>query len=224
MHVTSQNICCRGCGKKFLKGAALVQHIERNQCPHINRADFETQRALVAVNMHKISNMDTDDAGLLSFAASTAGDQSVGGGVPVEAESLLDNEEAVENLNMNMPSLAKVLSSSSSAMSAATVAGNKAYDASYPALGSEPKPKGKGKEKAGAGKENVSQGATWAQQHFPDAPKTPAPADWQQVSSSETGIVSTVDPLTGQKGHFRIMDLKRNPLDSNFHCPFDQCK
>lgn len=222
--MTAQNICCRGCNKKFLKGAALVQHIEKNQCPHINRADFETQRALVAVNMHKISNMDADEMGLLSFTTSTVGDQSVGGGVPIEVDSLLDNEEAVDDLNMNMPSLARVLSNSSSATSAASVARTKTYENSFPVLGAEPKLKGKGKEKDEVQKDNVSQGGTWAQQHFPNAPKTPASADWQQVPSSDSGFGSTIDPLTGQKGHFRIMDLQRNPLDSNFHCPFEQCK
>lgn len=222
MHVTSQNISCRGCGKKFLKGAALVHHIERNQCPHINRADFETQRAMVAVNMHKMSNTEAEDVGLLSFAPSTTGDLSVGGGVPIEADSLLDNEETADELNMNMPGLARVLSNSSSTTSAASVARSKAYDNRYPVLGSEPKMKGKGKEKEGAQKENVSQ-RTWAQQHFPNAPMTPVPADWQQIPPSETGFVSTIDPLTGQIGHFRIMDLQPNPMDSNFHCPFDQC-
>lgn len=171
--------------------------------------------------MHKISNMDDDEMGLLSFTSSTVGDQSVGGGVPI-SDSLLDNEESVDALDM--PSLARVLSNSASATSAASVARTKTYENSFPVLGSEPKLKGKEKEKDEAGKENVSQEGTWAQQHFPNAPKTPAPADWQPVSSSESGFVSTVDPLTGQKGHFRIMDLQRNPFDSNYHCPFDQCK
>lgn len=172
--------------------------------------------------MHQISNM-VEDEGLLSFTASTVGDQSVGGGVPI-SESLMDNEEPVDELNMNMPSLARVLSNSTSTTSAASVARTQTYENSFPVLGSEPKLKGKGKEKDEVGKENVSQRGTWAQQHFPNAPKTPAPADWQPVSSSESGFVSTLDPLTGQKGHFRIMDLQRNPFDSNYHCPFDQCK
>ena len=217
MHVTAQNIVCRGCDRKFLKGAALVQHIEKNQCPHINRADFETQRALVAVNMQKISNLDADEMGLLSFTASTVGDQSVGGGVPIEAESLLDNEEAVDDLNMNMPSLARVLSDSSSATSTASAACTKTYEKNFPVLGSEPKIKDKGEE-------NVSQGGTWAQRHFSNAPKTPASADWQQNSASDSSFVSTLNPITGQKGHFRIMDLQRNPLDGTFHCPFEHCK
>lgn len=220
MHVTAQNICCRGCGKKFLKGAALVQHIERNQCPHINRADFETQRALVAVNMHKISRMDADEV-LLSFAPSTAGDLSEGG-VRLERDSLLD--EAADDLNMNMPGLAGVVSNSSSTTSGPSAVRSKAYENNYPVLGSEPKSKGKGKEKDGVNNENGSHGATWAQQYFPNAPKTPASAGWQPVHLSESGIVSTVDPLTGQTGHFRVMDLQRNSLDSSYHCPFDGCR
>lgn len=221
MHVTAQNIVCRGCNKKFLKGAALVQHIEKNQCPHINRADFETQRALVAVNMHKISNMDADEMGLLSFTASTVGDQSVGGGVPIEAESLLDNED---DLNLDMPNLENILSNSSSTTSVASVTHIKAYENNFPVLGAEPKLNSKGKEKDGTPKESVSQGGTWAQRYFPNAPKTPASADWQQDPASDSSLVSTLNPITGQKGHFRIMDLQRNPLDGNFHCPFEQCK
>ena len=223
MHVTAQNIVCRGCGKKFLKGAALVQHIEKNQCPHINRADFETQRALVAVNMHKMSNMDVDEIGLLSFTASTIGDQSVGGGVPIEADSLLDNDETADDLNLNMPGLARVLSDSSSATSAASVARTKKYENNFPALDAAPKIEEKAKQKGEAPKENGLPGGTWAQRHFPNAPKTPASADWQQDSASDPSFVSTLNPLTGQKGHFRIMDLQRNPLDGNFHCPFEQC-
>lgn len=223
MHVTAQNIVCRGCGKKFLKGAALVQHIEKNQCPHINRADFETQRALVAVNMHKMSNMDVDEMGLLSFTASTIGDQSVGGGVPIEADSLLDNDETADDLNLNMPGLARILSDSSSATSAASVARTKKYENNFPALGAAPKIEEKAKPKGEAPTENGSQGGTWAQRHFPNAPKTPASADWQQDSVSDPSLISTLNPLTGQKGHFRIMDLQRNPLDGNFHCPFEQC-
>lgn len=224
MHVTAQNISCRGCDKKFLKGAALVQHIEKNQCPHINRADFETQRALVAVNMHKISNMDPDDMGLFTLTASTAGDQSVGGGVPIEAESLLDNAEAADDLNMNMPGLARILWNSSSSTSTASAARTKQYQSNFPLLGAEPKLKGKGVEKDEAPKENVSQGGTWAQRHFPDAPKTPASADWNENPRSDSSFVSTLNPITGQRGHFRIMDLMRNPLDGNYHCPFEQCK
>lgn len=224
MHVTAQNIVCRGCDKKFFKGAALVQHIEKNQCPHINRADFETQRALVAVNMHKMSNMDADEMGLLSFTASTVGDQSVGGGVPIEADSLLDNDEAADDLNLNMPGLARVLSDSSSATSAASIARTKTYENNFPVLGAESKPKDKSKQKDESSKESLSQGGTWAQRHFPNAPKTPASADWQLDSASDPSLISTLNPLTGQKGHFRIMDLQRNPLDGNFHCPFEQCK
>lgn len=223
MHVTAQNIVCRGCGKKFLKGAALVQHIEKNQCPHINRADFETQRALVAVNMHKMSNMDAEEMGLLSFTASTVGDQSVGGGVPIELDSLLDNEEAADDLNLNMPGLARVLSDSSSATSGLSGARTRIYEDSFPTLGAEPKPKEKGKQKGEAPKDNVSQGGSWAQRYFPNAPKTPASADWRRDSASDPSLISTLNPLTGQKGHFRIMDLQRNPMDGNYHCPFEQC-
>ena len=223
MHVTAQNIVCRGCGKKFLKGAALVQHIEKNQCPHINRADFETQRALVAVNMHKMSNMDAEEMGLLSFTASTVGDQSVGGGVPIELDSLLDNEEAADDLNLNMPGLARVLSDSSSATSALSGAHTRIYEDNFPSLGAEPKLKEKGKQRGEAPKDNVSQAGTWAQRHFPNAPKTPASTDWQRDSASDPSLISTLNPLTGQKGHFRIMDLQRNPVDGNYHCPFEQC-
>lgn len=223
MHVTAQNIVCRGCDKKFLKGAALVQHIEKNQCPHINRADFETQRALVAVNMHKMSNMDVDEMGLLSFTASTVGDQSVGGGVPIELDSLMDNEEVADDLNLNMPGLARVLSDSSSATSAASVGRTQKYENHFPAIGAEPKLKGKERQKDEAPEEESHHGETWAQRHFPYAPKTPASADWQRDSSSNPSLISSLNPLTGQKGHFRIMDLQRNPMDGNYHCPFEQC-
>ena len=230
MHTTAQNIKCRGCGKKFLKGAALVKHIEGSQCPVINKVDFETQRAMVAVNMHKMSNREQDEFGLLSFTTSTAGASSADGGVPVGVDSLLDNEDMADEVNMNMPSLGRVLSNGSVATTTASIAHSKAYEQSYPALSTASSGNGKGK---GKGKENEkgnvandqrSQHGTWAEQHFPDAPRTPAPADWQQVPSSDTGIISTIDASSGRRGHFRVADIKRDPMDGNYHCPFANCK
>ena len=225
MHAAEQNINCRGCGKHFAKGAALLSHIEKNQCPGIQDLDFETQRALIANDMQIESNKESDEFGILSLRATTIADSSVGG-VPI-ADSILDNEETPDELNANMPTLSRILSNGSSATSSASVARSKAYQNSYPALGSDAK--GKGKEN---GKSKIDPTATdadqpvaesWAKRHFPDAPKTPAPADWTPIMSSESGYADTVDAADGKVGHFRIADLKPDSTDGKYHCPFLNC-
>lgn len=201
-----------------------MNHIEKNQCPKIGPHDFETQRAMVANTMQKFTTENPDDLGLLALRISTNGESSIGG-VPI-ARSILDNEETPDDLNMNIPSLTRVLSNSSSATSTASVIQIKGYNNNYPALGSDPKTKGKERVKSRSNAASIEAepiAETWAKQHFPDAPQTPAPAGWKPGPSSNPGFVNTVDAATGKTGHFRLADLKQDPVDGFFHCPFPGC-
>lgn len=200
-----------------------MSHIEKNQCPKIQNYDFETQRAIVANNMSVMSTKDDDEYGLMSLRISTVADSSVGG-VPI-ANSILDNEETPEALNM-MPILSRIRSNDSSATSTASVTRSKVYQNSYPALGSDPtsKVEDKGKAKIDSSTTSGSQPVeSWAKRNFPDAPATPAPADWTPAGSSNSGYADTVDTADGPPGHFRIMDMKRNLHDGLYHCPFNNC-
>lgn len=220
MHAHEQNIKCRGCDKIFLKGAALMSHIEKSQCPGINKADFETQRALVAISMHNLSNADKRDQDLVSFASSTVAD-SVGGGVRIEGLSILDNTESPDALGEPLPVFDDDDSSTSTSHQKQPVR-NKLYESNYPTLGSVPSVKGNRSNASTTGKNNDAK-ESWVDHNFPDAPATPAPSGWQAVPPSETGFSNTINPMNGLTGHFRAMDLKRDDMTGKYMCPFLKC-
>lgn len=232
MHAHEQNITCRGCGKVFLKGAALLSHIEKNQCPGINKEDFETHRAMVAIAMHNLSNSDKNDEDPLSFPTSTAGD-SLGGGVRLDDLSLLDENETRDALGEALPTFGSHSSQSSASTSKDQPLRTELYESNYPTLGSEPKGKTKRSEASTTTKrseasttgesEDVRVNESWVSHNFPDAPQTPAPPGWARAPSSETGFLSTINPANGQLGHFRIMDLKRDVVTGHYYCPFLKC-
>lgn len=202
-----------------------MSHIEKNQCPNINKSDFETQRALVAITMDHLTNSNRLDTDLTAFTASTVGD-SLEGGVLLEELTLLDDGDAPLSLGSAMPSSGSPSNVSSTSTSKANPVNNKLYESNYPTLGSQPPAKDIGKSKASGADENLAQ-KSWASHNFPGAPDTPAPPGWQPIPSSETGFLSTintVNPLNGQISHFRLMDLKINPLDGQYHCPFLKCE
>ncbi|MCJ1466960.1 hypothetical protein MMC07_005582 [Pseudocyphellaria aurata] len=223
MHAHEQNITCRGCGKVFLKGAALLNHIEQNQCPGIDKTDFETQRAMMAIAMHNISNSENNDDDALSFPSSTAGD-SQGGGVRLDGLSLLDENETRDALDEASPKLGSHSSQSSASTSKDTPFRSKLYESNYPTLGSEPKGKTKRSEASTTSEsESVRVNESWVNHNFPGAPQTPAPPGWTPIPSSENGLLSTINPANGQIGHFRVMDLKRDVVTGHYYCPFMKC-
>lgn len=204
-----------------------MSHIEKNQCPGIRKEDFEAQRALVAIGLHKACQNDPDSIGIMSLGPSTTEESSVGG-VPV-TDSILDENEPPSELNKNMPSLGRIDSNDSSDMSTASANRIRGYENSYPALNSV-QDKGKGKQHRTSGSVTGNDerpdpiGLTWSQHNFPDAPRTPAIANWNQVPASDTSYVNTIDALSGQLGHFRIIDMKPDHTDGLYHCPFDKCR
>lgn len=200
-----------------------MSHIEKNQCPGINRADFETQRAMVAITMHNMSNSNKRDEDPVSFATSTVGD-SLGGGVRLDDLSLLDENEKPDALGEPLPTFGSGSSGSSTSTSKDHPVRGKLYESNYPVLGSEPKGKGMSSKASTTGeREDVSVNESWVNHNFPDAPKTPASPGWAPSSASEAGFLRTIDPANGKLGHFRIMDLNRDTLTGFYHCPFLRC-
>ncbi|KAL8669351.1 MAG: hypothetical protein Q9168_006056 [Polycauliona sp. 1 TL-2023] len=104
MHASSHNVKCRACDVTFAKGAALLQHFEKNECRPKDKAGisadhFEAQRAAMAMIL-QTSNLDragpTEIIGgslnrleSVAFGGSVAG-SSVYGGVPIEASEQPD--------------------------------------------------------------------------------------------------------------------------------------
>ena len=220
MHAHEQNIKCRGCGKVFLKGAALLSHIEKSQCPGINKTDFDTQRALVAISMHNQSQMGNPDQDLVSFASSTVAD-SVGGGVRLDGLSILDNTDSPDALGEPLPSFDDDASSTSTSHQKRPVR-NKLYESNYPTLGSVPSVKSNRSNSSTAGKNNDAK-ESWVDHNFPDAPATPAPSGWQANPPSESGFLSTVNPVSGTSGRALSMDLRRDEITGLFKCPYLRC-
>lgn len=222
MHAHEQNIKCRGCGKVFLKAGALLSHIEKNQCPGINRAQFETHRAMVAIRMDNMSNANNRDENPVSFATSTVGD-SLGGGVRLDDLSLLDENETPDDLGEPLPTFESGSSGSSTSASKDHPVRGKLYESNYPVLGSEPKGKRtNSKASTTGGREGISVNESWVNHNFPDAPKTPAPPGWVP-SASESSFLRTINPSNGQLGQFSLLDLKRDSFSGFYHCPFLKC-
>ena len=223
MHAMQQNIKCRGCGKVFLKGAALLNHVEKSQCPGISVSDLETGRALVALGMHISSNV-ADEEQDFPFAPSTVA-ESVGGGVPLEPDSLLDDMDVPESLPSVMQSVGgSVSSSSSKSTSRARPARNVLYDCNYPALGKQPKGKEilKNPRSMTGDTDDMSERESWAIHNFPDALPTPAPPGWKSAPS-ESSYISTIDPITGHGTRKQQITVPRDIVTGEFYCPWSDC-
>ena len=97
-HVSDQRISCRGCNIMFTRAAALMTHIEQNQCKVITLKDFQRERAERAIEKDAWAEMLDKNGGstVVGSGVGTTSHQSSelddGGGV-----SLLDSERpAVE--------------------------------------------------------------------------------------------------------------------------------
>ncbi len=228
-----------------------MSHIEKSQCPVIHKAEFETQRAMVALTMEHITRngvkadaeIQVDQFDPLEPSLPNAKLQ--GGGVSLAGLSLVDHDEALDG----------IFTDSSSPV-------NRTYADKFPVLGGEPKGKGvvrpirgqfsilgsepkekqavkpavsqfpslesKPKEKEVAkpitshlGEED--QGHTWAKRIFLNATPTPPPPEWVSPAS-EFEFRSAINPLNGQRSHFRLADIKRDPYTGMFHCPMNKCE
>lgn len=209
MHATQQNIKCRGCSKLFLQGAALMAHIERSQCPVIHKAEFETQRAMVALTMEHLTKVGEPD---LQMDPALTDDTLDGGGVRLDGESVADDDDDLLGGSL----------SDASTVSAPRAVGS-TYADEFPALGGKSIGKGIAEPEELENEENgSSKNQSWASRFYPNAPKTPAPPGW--TSNTEFEYRSSIDPMNGQRSHFRLADIKRDVHTGMFHCPMKSCE
>lgn len=184
-----------------------MAHIERSQCPIIHKAEFETQRAMVALTMEHLTKVGEPD---LQMEPALTDDSLDGGGVRLDSGSVAEDD------------LSGGSASGASTPSAPRTVGSTYADA-FPALGSQPK----GKEIAKPGDlENEENEISNNQQHtsrcYPNASKTPAPPGW--TSNTEFEYRSSIDPKNGQRSHFRLADIKRDVHTGMFQCPMKSCQ
>lgn len=189
-----------------------MSHIERSQCPVIHKAEFETQRAMVALTMEHLTKVGEPD--LQMDPAMTDDDplDALEGGVRLDEASDEDDDDDLLGGSV----------SGASTASAPRAVGSTYADA-FPTLGGQPKGKGIAGPEEWEDEENESpKNQPWANRLYPNAPKTPAPPGW--TSNTEFEYRSSIDPMNGQRSHFRLADIKRDVHTGMFHCPMKSCE
>lgn len=93
-HRADQDITCIGCGAKFRRAAALMEHIESNQCETITSETYTQERAKKAVLKEAVARvLKSDDVVPVGTTRIGSDVSSVDGGVAVEPPSLLDDAD-----------------------------------------------------------------------------------------------------------------------------------
>lgn len=186
-----------------------MAHIERSQCPVIHKAEFETQRAMVALTMEHLTKVGEPD---LQMDPALTDDTLDGGGVRLDGESVADDDDDLLGGSL----------SDASTVSAPRAVGS-TYADEFPALGGKSIGKGIAEPEELENEENgSSKNQSWASRFYPNAPKTPAPPGW--TSNTEFEYRSSIDPMNGQRSHFRLADIKRDVHTGMFHCPMKSCE
>lgn len=188
-----------------------MAHIERSQCPVIHKAEFETQRAMVALTMEHLTKVGDPDLQMEPMEPALTEDPLDGGGVRLDGNSIADDDDLLGG----------------SVSGASTVSAPRLVDSTYadayPVLGGQPKGKGIAEpgERENEGNKS-SNNQPWANRFYPNAPRTPAPPGWK--SNTEFEYRSSIDPMNGQRAHFRLADIKRDVYTGMFHCPMKSCE
>lgn len=185
-----------------------MAHIERSQCPVIHKAEFETQRAMVALTMEHLTKVGEPD---LQMEPALTDDPLDGGGVRLDGDSIAEDDD--------------LLGGSVSGVSTVSAprAVRSTYADAFPALGGQPKGKAIAEPGELENEESDSlKNQPWASRFYPNAPKTPAPPGW--TSNTEFEYRSSIDPMNGQRSHFRLADIKRDVHTGMFHCPMKSCE
>lgn len=185
-----------------------MAHIERSQCPVIHKAEFETQRAMVALTMEHLTKVGEPD---LQMEPALTDDPLDDGGVRLEVGSIAEDDDLLGG------------SVSGASTVSAPRAVSSTYGDAFPALSGQSKGKGIAQPEELEKDENVSSNnPPWANRFYPNAPKTPAPPGW--TSNTEFEYRSSIDPMNGQRSHFRLADIKRDVYTGMFHCPMKSCE
>lgn len=142
-----------------------MAHIERSQCPVVHKAEFETQRAMVALTMEHLTKVGEPD---LHVDPTMTDDPLDGGGVRLDEASVEDDDD-------------DLLGGSVSGASTVSVPrAGPTYEDAFPALGGQPKGKGIAEPGEWENEENhTSKTQPWANRLYPNAPQTPAPPGWK---------------------------------------------
>ncbi|KAK2753155.1 hypothetical protein FQN54_007981 [Arachnomyces sp. PD_36] len=93
LHRADQDITCVGCAAKFVRAAALMAHIENNQCETISSDAYIQERAKKAVLKEAVAKVLNSDNPLPAPPKLGSEVSSVDGGVPVDPLSLLDDDD-----------------------------------------------------------------------------------------------------------------------------------
>ncbi len=230
MHSTQQNIKCRGCQEIFPRGGGLMMHLENNGCKAtgFNNPTLQQNRAMMEIHMEGVTQLIREDseAGMPSIGASAAGDTTGGGVLLDEPYDILNEEEDQSQLDSVHPTLAAkpAQDESDSDESYTTEIGapseSNAASSVWPLIPKEKK--SKPKEDLTNKFEKLTVGAQlWNKKLFPNAPRTPAsgylPPTHQQNQDS-------INPVSGERNNFPVLDLKPDPIDNLYHCPFPKCQ
>lgn len=184
-----------------------MSHIERSQCPVIHKAEFETQRAMVALTMEHLTKVGEPD---LQMEPALTDDPLDGGGVRLDGNSVTQDDDLLGGSV-----------SGASTVSAPRAVGSTYADA-FPAIGSQPKGKTIAESEELENESDSLKNRSWANRLYPSAAKTPVPPGW--TSNSEFEYRSSIDPMNGQRSHFRLADIKRDVHTGMFHCPMKSCE
>jgi len=235
MHIQQQNIKCRGCQEVFPRGGGLMMHLETNSCTAngFNNPTLQQNRAMMEIHMDGVTQLMREDseAGAFSVGTSVAGD-TAGGGVLLDEPYDFLNEEDEDQTKVNSvhPALAvrnAFDDSDSDGDSFTTMSAGGAPSESnapssvWPLLKKEKKTKEP--EDVTKKLENMTFAEpAWSKRLFPNASKNPGAPGYHSPLHQEKQ--DTINPVSGERNNFPVLDLKIDSIDNLYHCPFPKCE
>lgn len=211
-----------------------MMHLETNSCTAngFNNPTLQQNRAMMEIHMDGVTQLMREDseAGAFSVGTSAAGD-TTGGGVLLDEPYDHFNEEDEDQTQMD--SVHPVLAvrnasddSDSDGVSSTTEAAGGAPSESnapssvWPLLRKEKKTKGP--EDVTKKMENMTFAEpAWNQRLFPNASKNPATGYPPPLHQEKQ---ETINPVSGERNNFPVLDLKIDSVDNLYHCPFPKCE
>lgn len=210
-----------------------MMHLETNSCTAngFNNPTLQQNRAMMEIHMDGVTQLMREDseAGAFSVGTSAAGD-TTGGGVLLDEPYDYLNEEDEDQTQMDSvhPALAvgnAFDDSVSDGVSSTTEAAGGAPSESnapssvWPLLRKEKKTKGP--EDVTKKMENMTFAEpAWSQRLFPNALKNPTTGYLPPLQEKQ----DTINPVSGERNNFPVLDLKIDSVDNLYHCPFPKCE
>ncbi len=211
-----------------------MMHLETNSCTAngFNNPTLQQNRAMMEIHMDGVTQLMREDseAGVPSLGASAAGDTAGGGVLLDEPYDILNEEEDQSQLDSVHPTLAipNALNESDSdaaSFTTETVGGgapseSNAPSSCWPLLTQEKRIKAQELVTKKLGKMTVEE-QPWNKKLFPNALSTPANNYLAKMHQEKQ---KTINPVSGELNNFQILDLKTDPIDNLYHCPFPKCE